>query len=1164
MNEAHVNKIPENNTMDIVSMAFSNVSERSDLIEVSSSVSPTTEDAEAGNNASAAESVRCEDGNQIVDVHQSDQVKNRPSPIEIPLPPNAIISVNDQGEQTIELAQVAGDDHQAPDMPDQTCSIEHVEQIEQVETVVHPDEHQPGPAGDVVPMSVGGDGLEAIAFQGTDVGMIGDETCVVPVTISLTDVQNLQQVVGGVHIGPSGESVQVSSTNVAVTSSTPGLSESASSLFSSLASIIDTSSVLTTANMSSASLPASGVTFVSGAGIPLPTVQSLSRSAEAQPPGLCASGAGITSAHSESSTSNGSGARASSAAQFIHNGTTLQKVNFSDGSFLTQKSQLMNAKQTTGVGAQSTDQVGSLPPVQKQDSANIIGNRSVFSPMTLTIRTPPGAPAVNQALINSIVNNAEVQALLKRNPGQPITIVRVPEDPSEKRQHLPGMVTAKVLTNRSPGGGGVPHRQIGRPRKEPGTDEDAKGFPVRRRGRQPGTKIRRKEEDYVPPVSWQPVKSRTRSGRLSRPPGYRTENFKMLYPLERPDNPSSDAEGGSDMEADSGSSVAFTPSGRVKNFKCRSCSKAYIGRGGLARHFLVEPTHGNIDDYALSEGSGAKLDGSTAGDVQNTSNELADSEINNKDVAEESAESPQSLAKDEGEHSRLLKEDVMDLDEEPVTDKATGEPAEEPPPEQPSRGRRGRPPNANKDDPDFRPGTSANKGSVKSKDKRKETMRQALKFLNQEDYMDVCLPRMARHLSPWDFLVSKAEILKEDTPQVLKVLQLFEELLSDVREMAVNCLEKVEDEDEEMGGLYLDEDDDLARVLEFDKGWYKVSAPPAGAAELPFSVSSLLKRTAEAISKDDFTDEDATPVKLRKVEPEEPDMTNNTVQNQVSSQVKSTPKPGPTSDPKSITVHVHNGKVTTEQGSPSIAALRAPLRETVPLSSTDRRLASAENTTDQQQTDSEKLPSSTTLVPNQTSNSVIRRDPPPLALLALEQQPLAPVVLEQQPLNPTDPRKQSAVATEDSPAKEQIAGNGGLPQAQTRSPMALGSPVDAEASPPQDTSAGSAGEQSLAWEGEGQPTSSDGGTQFVHVAEELESLASTADVVNQSDMKVDPTDTVHQQETSVVVPEGSTIMQMQDGTFLVQKPDGTAMQIHTPEGMTIETVQELLSMEAGQ
>lgn len=57
------------------------------------------------------------------------------------------------------------------------------------------------------------------------------------------------------------------------------------------------------------------------------------------------------------------------------------------------------------------------------------------------------------------------------------------------------------------------------------------------------------------------------------------------------------------------------------------------------------------------------------------------------------------------------------------------------------------------------------------------------------------------------------------------------------------------------------------------------------------------------------------------------------------------------------------------------------------------------------------------------------------------------------------------------------------------------------------------------------------------------------------------TGSFHQSTNAPMMPEGSTIMQMADGNFLVQKPDGTAMQIQAPAGMTIETIQALLSME---
>lgn len=42
--------------------------------------------------------------------------------------------------------------------------------------------------------------------------------------------------------------------------------------------------------------------------------------------------------------------------------------------------------------------------------------------------------------------------------------------------------------------------------------------------------------------------------------------------------------------------VFSTGNGKPKTYKCETCEKAYIGRGGLARHFRLNPTHGKMED----------------------------------------------------------------------------------------------------------------------------------------------------------------------------------------------------------------------------------------------------------------------------------------------------------------------------------------------------------------------------------------------------------------------------------------------------------------------------------------------------------------------------------------------------------------------------------------
>ncbi|KAH8030373.1 hypothetical protein HPB51_006805 [Rhipicephalus microplus] len=89
-------------------------------------------------------------------------------------------------------------------------------------------------------------------------------------------------------------------------------------------------------------------------------------------------------------------------------------------------------------------------------------------------------------------------------------------------------------------------------------------------------------------------------GRISKPPSYMVKDYKRIHHLDFDDEPYDDSDGGysdyqvSDDEDRNRRSTGY--GGRPRNFKCPTCSKSYIGRGGLCRHLRLYPDHGNPSD----------------------------------------------------------------------------------------------------------------------------------------------------------------------------------------------------------------------------------------------------------------------------------------------------------------------------------------------------------------------------------------------------------------------------------------------------------------------------------------------------------------------------------------------------------------------------------------
>lgn len=119
------------------------------------------------------------------------------------------------------------------------------------------------------------------------------------------------------------------------------------------------------------------------------------------------------------------------------------------------------------------------------------------------------------------------------------------------------------------------------------------------------------------------LKVKTRSGRISRPPKYKAKDYKFIKTEDLADGHLSDSDDYSELSVEDDDEqrekqVLFDLSGcslRPKAFKCQTCEKSYIGKGGLARHLKLNPSHGRLEpEVMLSEkANGSVTRGRTAG-----------------------------------------------------------------------------------------------------------------------------------------------------------------------------------------------------------------------------------------------------------------------------------------------------------------------------------------------------------------------------------------------------------------------------------------------------------------------------------------------------------------------------------------------------------------------
>ncbi|KAM9653584.1 zinc finger protein 839 isoform 2-T2 [Morphnus guianensis] len=310
------------------------------------------------------------------------------------------------------------------------------------------------------------------------------------------------------------------------------------------------------------------------------------------------------------------------------------------------------------------------------------------------------------------------------------------------------------------------------------------------------------------------LKVKTRSGRISRPPKYKAKDYKFIKMEDLADGHQSDSDDYSELSIEDdeegkvkGKDALFSSSNynlKPKTFKCQTCEKSYIGKGGLARHYKLNPGHGQLESspqkIPLNKPNGsvfvdnaceireetmspAHLDSTAV--TLNNENALATSleeTVGSKagEQTSKSAESRQMLAEQQNETSSGHRG--------PITAKGPGRPR------RPKR--RGRPRMGGRSRCSgrlSRPGQSPSKSlsSVSAEHnvfRRKARLKELIQQCDNEDLMELALPRLTKLVTVYEFLLMKVEKGYPAKAYFPDVYREFEDLHNMVKKMAFDHL----------------------------------------------------------------------------------------------------------------------------------------------------------------------------------------------------------------------------------------------------------------------------------------------------------------------------------------------------------------------------------------
>ncbi|KAM9557021.1 zinc finger protein 839 isoform 2-T3 [Guaruba guarouba] len=472
-----------------------------------------------------------------------------------------------------------------------------------------------------------------------------------------------------------------------------------------------------------------------------------------------------------------------------------QGSSVADTRLLPQKLEAIRVQVQSGQMKETERPMPSLAPIQPKTvrlSQSVSRNSNM-----------PGLGIINSQLIRiqPVTGTKQQQLFLHSSSKSPVQLLIQKPLPSHGSASLKKMPTSKMLNGQKAA------RATGSAARSPNVNLVS--------GSSANTLVPCLEKTQKDDKLKKSLKVKTRSGRISRPPTYKAKDYKFIKMEDLAYGHWSDSDDYSELSVEDdeegkvkGKDALFNSSNydlNPKMFQCQTCEKSYLGKGGLTRHYKLNPGHRQLEsspqkiplnkpngsilvdnDCGIREEmmSPAHLDSFAA--TLNKENALAtglEGTVDSK-AGEKTCKSPESrplLAEQQKESSSGH--------QEPVTPEGPGRPRQSKRRGRLQKGRRsgcsGRL---------SRPGQSPSKSlsSVSAEHnvyrKRKARLKELIQQSDNEDLMELALPRLTKVVTVFEFLLMKVEKGYPGKAYFPDVYKEFEDLHNMVKKMAYRHL----------------------------------------------------------------------------------------------------------------------------------------------------------------------------------------------------------------------------------------------------------------------------------------------------------------------------------------------------------------------------------------